>query len=69
MLIMFRKERIQLAGIEGAVSVELVSGDLQLGSAVIEVGHSERVGSRFMLVAGSEGGRERVGIPRWQLFV
>jgi hypothetical protein len=67
MFIMFRKERIQFAGIEGAVSVKPLLNDLQLGCTSIEVGHSERAG--FILVDGSECGRERAGVSRRQLFI
>ena len=64
----FRKEQIQLAGIAGAVGVEPLLSDLQLGSAgIIEVDHSGCAG--FILVGGGEGGREGVGIPRRQLFI
>jgi hypothetical protein len=62
----FRKERIQLAGIAGAVGVEPLLSDLQLGSAgIIEVDHSECAG--FILVGGGEGGRES-GNPSRQLL-
>ena len=59
MFIMFRKEWIQFAGIEGAIGVKPLLDGLQLWSASIEVGHSERAG--FILVDGSECGRERAG--------
>jgi hypothetical protein len=67
MCIMFRKERIQIAGIKGGVGFEPLLGDLQLGSVGIGVGHSERAG--FVRVDGSECGRERAGASRQQLFI
>jgi hypothetical protein len=63
MFISFRKERIQLAGVERAVGVEPSLGDLQLRSARIDVGHFER--ARFTLVDGSEGAREGAGDYLW----
>jgi hypothetical protein len=64
----FRKERIQLAGIAGAVGVEPLLSDLQLGSAgIIEVDHSECAG--FILVGGGEGGRESGNPSRAAFYI
>ena len=64
MLIMFRKDRFQLVGIEGGVGLGLLPDDLQLrGVGVEEVDHSGRAG--FILVDSSEHGRERVRVPQW----
>jgi hypothetical protein len=67
MLIIFRKERSQIAGIEGAVGAEPLFDDLQLGSAGVEVGHPERAG--FVSVDGGERGRESGGFPVAALYM
>jgi hypothetical protein len=56
MCIMFRKKRMQLFGIEGAVGVKPLLDDLQLGSAGVEVGHSEREGLYSWMVVSVAGG-------------
>ena len=54
--ITFRKERTQPACIAGAEGVEPLLGDLQLGSARIDVDHHERAG--VIIVDGCERVRE-----------
>ena len=43
--IVFRKERIEPAGVDKGEGIDHVFDDLQLGSAGIEVGHFECLGS------------------------
>ena len=58
-VIMFRKDRLPLAGIEGGVGLGPLLDGLHLGGVCVEIGHSER--ARFILVGSGERDRERVG--------